>query len=143
MKKAKFGNLGRRKAVCAIAIALLTINVHPALAISLESSLNLDSHSPFSALVYLAQNPVPPQVIDRLRQDLASRTGKPAAQFKVASSTQQTWPDGCLGLAKPEEICSQALVSGWRVVLILGKQQWIYRTNTQASSFRLETASTH
>lgn len=24
-----------------------------------------------------------------------------------------TWPDGCLGLAEPGQVCSQALVAGW------------------------------
>jgi hypothetical protein len=30
-----------------------------------------------------------------------------------------TWPDGCLGLAETGQVCSQALVEGWRAVVRL------------------------
>lgn len=133
MKKIKGGISGRWQAVWGIAIAILTLTLYPSLALSLEPATSL-------AQIYLAQTPVPSQVSDRLKQDLAQRTGKPTAQFKVTSATPQTWPDGCLGLGKPEELCTQALVSGWRVTLVSGKQQWVYRTNAQGSSLRLESA---
>jgi len=96
------------------------------------------------SVLFMAENTqptIPPAIVDRIRQDLSRRTGKPANQFKVATATQQTWSDGCLGLAQPQEICTQALVSGWRVEMVLGKQQWVYRTNARGSSIRLETGN--
>lgn len=140
MKSLEYVFLRLGQAAWGIAIAILALTLHPSLALSRESPPPLDPRNP--SWVYFAQNPVPLPVIDRLRQDLAQRTGKSAAQFRVAAATAQAWPDGCLGLGKPDELCTQALVSGWRVTLVFGKQQWVYRTNAQGSSLRLESAPT-
>jgi hypothetical protein len=82
---------------------------------------------------------VPSQVIDAVRQELSNRTRIAPNKFKVVETSQQTWSDGCLGLAKPDEICTQALVEGWRVVLSHGDRSWIYRTDAQGNAIRLET----
>lgn len=81
---------------------------------------------------------VPPAVIARLRQALSQRTKLPPAKLKVVDATAKRWPDGCLGLAKTNEICTEALVPGWRVVLSDGKQRWVYRSDKQARVYRLE-----
>jgi hypothetical protein len=81
---------------------------------------------------------IPQPVITRLRQALSKRTKIPAARLKVVEATAKTWSDGCLGLAKADEICTQAIVSGWRVVFSDGKQQWVYRSDKQARVYRLE-----
>jgi hypothetical protein len=86
-----------------------------------------------------AVSPVPPQVVERIRQDLAARTGQKGDRFQVQSATTQTWSDGCLGLAQPGELCTQALVEGWRVVMTFNQQQWVYRSNRQGTVFRAET----
>ncbi|OKH24924.1 hypothetical protein NIES593_06030 [Hydrococcus rivularis NIES-593] len=82
---------------------------------------------------------IPSQVIDAVRQELSNRTRIAPNEFKVVETRQQTWSDGCLGLAKPDEICTQALVEGWRVVLSHGDRSWIYRTDAQGNAIRLET----
>ncbi|AFY76124.1 hypothetical protein Ple7327_0694 [Pleurocapsa sp. PCC 7327] len=82
---------------------------------------------------------VPSQVIDAVRQELSNRTRIAPNKFKVVETRQQIWSDGCLGLAKPDEICTQALVEGWRVVLSHGDRSWIYRTDAQGNAIRLET----
>jgi hypothetical protein len=33
--------------------------------------------------------------------------------LELLSLVAVTWPDGCLGLAEPGQVCSQALVAGW------------------------------
>jgi hypothetical protein len=81
---------------------------------------------------------VPAQVIQSVRQDLSRRTKIPPHQFKLVQASQQTWTDGCLGLGKPKEICSQALVNGWRVVMSDGRRTWIYRTDGQGRTVRLQ-----
>lgn len=81
---------------------------------------------------------VPSAVLTRLRQALSQRTKLPAAKLKVVEAIAKTWPDGCLGLAKTDEICTEALVVGWRVVMSDGKQRWIYRSDQQAHAYRLE-----
>jgi hypothetical protein len=43
-----------------------------------------------------------------------------------------------LGIATPEEICTQALVEGWRVVFANANQRWSYRTDQHGRVIRLE-----
>jgi hypothetical protein len=86
----------------------------------------------------LASPAAPNSVITATRQDLSQKTKIPVNQLQVKSTTAQTWNDGCLGLAKPGEICTQALVGGWRVVLTNNQKTWVYRTDSTGSNLRLE-----
>jgi hypothetical protein len=81
---------------------------------------------------------LPSRVIERIRQDLARRTGKNGDRFQIQSATAQTWPDGCLGLAKPSEFCTQVIIEGWRVVMTLEQKQWAYRSDRQGNVIRAE-----
>jgi hypothetical protein len=73
---------------------------------------------------------------EALRQDLSKQIGKAADQVQVSKTSRQTWPDGCLGLAKPEELCTQMRVDGWQVVLSDGSQQWTYRSDRTGRIYR-------
>jgi hypothetical protein len=87
----------------------------------------------------LAQNapPVPPNLWPKIRADLAQRTRRSESQFKLQDATPQTWPDSCLGLPRPEELCAQVLVPGWIVQATDGKTIWTYRSNQNGAVFRL------
>jgi len=82
---------------------------------------------------------LPPKVAKAVLADLAKLQKIPPAKLKVVKYSQESWSDGCLGLPQPEEICSQAIVEGWRVVVSDGSQQWIYRTDNRGRNIRLET----
>lgn len=82
-----------------------------------------------------------PAIANVLRQDVSKRTKIPVGKIRVSEATQKTWANGCLELAKPDEMCSMAMVNGWRVVLTDGSQRWVYRTDDQGRNFRLETAT--
>jgi hypothetical protein len=81
---------------------------------------------------------LPSSVADRLRQALSKQTKIPAAKLKVVEAAPKTWVNGCLGLAKADEVCTQALVEGWRVVFADGSRRWVYRADKQARVYRLE-----
>jgi hypothetical protein len=44
-----------------------------------------------------------------------------------------------LGLARPDEICTQALVEGWRLVMGYQRQTWTYRTDARGLILRPES----
>jgi hypothetical protein len=77
-------------------------------------------------------------MVSSLQKTLSKQTGIPANQLKMVESTQKTWSDGCLGLGKPEELCSQAMVQGWQITFSNGTQRWVYRTNSTGNVSRLE-----
>jgi hypothetical protein len=81
----------------------------------------------------------PSKIIDAVRQDLSRRTRIESDRLTIVETSRQTWSDGCLGLARPDEICTQALVDGWRIVLSYGDRSWIYRTDDRGMTVRLET----
>lgn len=52
-----------------------------------------------------------------LREDLARRLQVPVEQIGVVSYRLVTWPDGCLGVYRPDALCTQALVDGSLAIL--------------------------
>lgn len=81
---------------------------------------------------------LPSTIADTVRQDLSQQTGIPPEKLQLVQSTQKTWSDGCLGLAKADEMCSQMMVSGWQVVFSNGTQRWVYRTDATGRVYRME-----
>ncbi len=68
-----------------------------------------------------------------------------AAQYSVdedavtiVSADSKEWPDGCLGLAKSGEFCTEALVPGWRIEVKIANTTYIYRTDASGSVIRQE-----
>ena len=53
---------------------------------------------------------LPPQVANVVRQDLSRRTGIAPGQLRITQSSPETWPNGCLGLAEPDQFGTPALV---------------------------------
>lgn len=109
-----------------------------------ESAIALPSLAPNQMGYVISATPVaaaqPPQaMVNSLRQSLSKQTGIPAKKLRVIESSQKNWTDGCLGLAKPDEMCAQMLVPGWRVVFSNGTRRWIYRTDATGKNYRLET----
>lgn len=58
-----------------------------------------------------------PDVVARLKADLANKLGVAPVGIDVVRLEAFTWPDGCLGLGGPGVVCTQALVPGWLAVL--------------------------
>jgi len=85
-----------------------------------------------------ATKKLPPNLANALHRDLSKRVKLPIAKLRIVEAVPKTWPDGCLGLARPDEFCTQALVSGWRVVLSDGSKRWVYRTDNQGRIMRFE-----
>ena len=54
----------------------------------------------------------------------------------VVSAEAKSWPDGCLGLGGPDEICTFAIVDGWEVTVAQGDNRWVYRTDAEGIAVR-------
>ncbi|MEB3277726.1 MAG: hypothetical protein VKK42_02240 [Lyngbya sp.] len=85
---------------------------------------------------------LPSGVAEAVRQDLSKETGVTPEQLTITNVERQTWPNTCLGLAQPDELCGQMLVEGWRVVVSNGRQTWVYRTDFNGRVIRLEDNQT-
>ena len=86
-----------------------------------------------------SNNPtLPPEVQSAVFEDTVNRTSKTVDALRVVEAEPHNWTDGCLGLSKPEEICTQAIVPGWRVIVTDGMRKWAYRTDEEGSLVKLE-----
>ena len=59
-----------------------------------------------------------------------------AEEIILVSSQEKDWPDGCLGLGGQEEMCTQAIVPGYEIILEIDGQEEIYRTDLNGENVR-------
>ncbi len=115
-----------------LAVVCASLSIGSAIA----STTNIPAMSQPPSRTSQANQAPAPAVIQSIRQAVKKQFG--VAQVAVVSATEQNWPDGCLGLAKAEEICTMAVVSGWRVEVSDKLQTWYYRTDRTGKTLRLE-----
>lgn len=65
---------------------------------------------------------------------LAQTLGLPIDQIKLVATESVTWPDGCLGVQRPGQMCTQALVEGFKVTLETGGGEYVVHTNESGSA---------
>lgn len=85
-----------------------------------------------------SNNTLPDALANAVKKDLTKRTGIAPGKLKITNYKQETWPNGCLGISQPEQICTQALVPGWRITVTDGQKTWVYRTDNSGRNIRLE-----
>ncbi|MGP1371185.1 MAG: hypothetical protein ACTS3T_00045 [Almyronema sp.] len=94
----------------------------------------------------LAQQPTRPSpsrlLTRRVQQDLAQRLNVSPNSLQIIEATPQTWPDQCLGLARPNERCRGGEVRGWRVQVASAQQMWTYRSDRFGYQIELEPLPT-
>jgi hypothetical protein len=100
----------------------------------------ISSLLPVTAPAIAQANVLPVAVATSVKQDLVRQFRLPLASVKVRDFSAQAWPDGCLGLAKTDEICTQATVNGWQVIATDGSQNYVYRTDNTGKNLRSETS---
>ena len=78
------------------------------------------------------------QVVKTVRQMLMQQLQVDSDAITLVSVDALEWPDGCLGLGTLNEMCTMAIVPGYRVVLEADGQEYIFRTDRDARSIRLQ-----
>lgn len=71
-----------------------------------------------------------PSLIQDVLEEASQRSGLPSSAFDKITAQRTTWRNGCLGVEEPGQICTQALVPGWRITLSTETQTWVYHTAT-------------
>ena len=60
---------------------------------------------------------LPASVKARVLQDIASSNNVPIELLTVVGARAKSWPDGCLGLGGPNNICTFAIVDAGKLPL--------------------------
>lgn len=79
-----------------------------------------------------------PLIAERTRLALAETLSLRPESVTIIDAVPREWPDGCLGLGGPTELCTQVIVPGFLVVLDVAKEEYRYRTNADGSVLRAE-----
>lgn len=71
---------------------------------------------------------LPQEVYQMITEDIANRRER-LGDVRIDAVARATWPDGCLGLADPGEMCTQVMVPGFRVTVTLRTTRYEYRSD--------------
>jgi hypothetical protein len=77
-------------------------------------------------------------LVEQAKADLVKRLGVDAAEVKVVSSVEVTWPDGSLGCPEPGMYYTQMVVNGNRTVLEVAGKQYAYHSSVHRAPFLCE-----
>lgn len=77
-----------------------------------------------------------PAAVTAVRARAAEETGVEPSAILILEVAEREWSDGCLGLAGPDEMCTQAIVPGFEVTIQAKGEKRVYRTNTDGSVIR-------
>lgn len=81
-------------------------------------------------------------VVEAVFQDIVRRTNVSRSNLTIVAAERRDWPNGCLGLAEEDMVCTQQIVPGWQIIVKQGKQRWVYRTDESGSVVKLDTGAT-
>lgn len=72
---------------------------------------------------------VPPDLIEKVRADLAQRAGISASDAKVARAVSVNWPNSAMGCEQPGRMYTQMIVPGYLVELEHGGTKYSYHAS--------------
>ncbi|MGE5603963.1 MAG: hypothetical protein ACM30E_13010, partial [Nitrososphaerales archaeon] len=79
-----------------------------------------------------------PEAAARVRERAAVDLGLEAGLIKIVSAEPADWPDACLGVPDPVELCAQVVTPGYRVTIEANGQQYVYHTDLSGQNMRRE-----
>ena len=102
-----------------------------------KERISIPIQAPPTANTSTGDAALPASVKARVLQDIASRNNVSVELLTVVGARAKSWPDACLGLGGPNDICTFAAVDGWEVTVSWGENQWVYRTNSDGTTVKL------
>jgi len=77
-----------------------------------------------------------PDVAVIVIEELARNLSISSSEVHFVSIEEVQWPDGCLGAALPDEVCTQMIVDGYRIILEADGQQYEFHTDYMGEAVR-------
>ena len=84
---------------------------------------------------------LPLAVMNAVIKDVSRNENIPQTRLRISGYSSETWRNGCLEVLKPGEMCTQALVPGYKVTVSDGSQRWIYHTDKNGRKLRLASGN--
>lgn len=83
---------------------------------------------------------ISPEAEISVKVALAEALQSQPSEITIVSSQRQDWPDSCLGLGQPGEVCSAEVISGWLMLIEFEDTTYKVRANDDASIVRIASA---
>lgn len=72
-------------------------------------------------------------VVEKARADLAARLNVTPEQIEIVYVEPVKWPDSCIGIYRPGQVCMSVITPGSRIVLRVAGNYYFYNASeTQA-----------
>lgn len=78
------------------------------------------------------------KVVGAAQTVLAKKLNVKASEISLVSIEPASWPDSCLGLPGPGEMCAQMITDGYKVDLAVHGQNYTFRTDQTGQNIRQE-----
>jgi hypothetical protein len=87
-------------------------------------------------------NALPPETAQNIQNQIGQLLAVPMESIQLQQVEKKDWPDGCLGLPQPDEVCTQAVTPGWLLVFSVNGQEFRFRANDQDAALFIALANT-
>ena len=77
------------------------------------------------------------EIPDEIRQAVAEGLGEDPGNLQVQDFEQVEWPNACLGLAQPDEMCADVITPGYRLIVVAGERQYQVHTDLSGANIRV------
>ena len=107
------------------------------LQVRLQPEITLPAKVPDEQRVPLLDE-VPDSILSAAREDLAAKLDVAPDAVEVREAAAVVWNDGALGCPRPDQVYTQALEPGYRIVLEYGDHRYDYRATERGYLFLCE-----
>lgn len=141
-------NLSRILAYLSMGLLMMVLSACSSLAVTDTVECDVDtkvkSHTDQDSLV-MPIEPIPSgpgsanpnKVVQKARKWLADYLNVPVGHVKVISVERAEWPDSCLGLPEPGEVCLTVITPGYEIIFDVRGQKYEVRTDMTANIIRV------
>jgi hypothetical protein len=84
----------------------------------------------------VVDNSQPPEAAQLALEKLAERLGIAAGDLQLQKIEEVQWPNACLGLAEPGEMCAEVITDGFRLVIVADGETYEVRTDRSGKIIR-------
>src|SRR4026208_1364518 len=81
---------------------------------------------------------LPPDAALNIRNQVSEILGVPVESIQLKSVEPTDWPNVCLGLPEPEEVCNEVVTPGWLLVFTADGQEYRFRADQTGTVIRQE-----
>ncbi len=81
---------------------------------------------------------LPDEVEEAAKEALSEETGIAVEDMEVVDAHTADWPDACLGLVEPDEVCAQVITPGWQVLILAEGEEYVLRTDEDGEQVRID-----